>query len=72
MKLSIQTFKKSAVFGVISGALAVPAANASVITAEVTDALNGIQTDVTTIGAILLVVAATAVAFKWVKGTLFM
>lgn len=58
--------------GVIAGSvLGAAAANASVITAEATTALEGIKTDVSTVGVILVIAAATAVSFKWVKGSIF-
>lgn len=45
-------------------------ANAAVDAAAQT-AIDGIPGDVTTVGTALVIAAATAVSFKWVKGTLF-
>jgi len=43
------------------------AANASVITTEVQAALDGINGDIVVVGSIIIGVAATYAAFKWVK-----
>lgn len=66
--LKNKLLKAGAVAGAAMGATA---ANASVVTAEVTTALDGITADLTTVGGIMIGLAAVAVSFKWVKRAIF-
>jgi hypothetical protein len=66
--LKNKLLKAGAVAGAVLGATA---ANASVVTAEVIGALDGITADLTTVGGIMIGLAAVAVSFKWVKRAIF-
>lgn len=54
-----------------SAALLPFVSNAQLVTQDVTDALDAATADITTVGIALIVLAALALAIRWVKATFF-
>lgn len=64
--------RKQLAIGGISGVSLLSASSAmAAVPTEVTDALTALGTDVATVGTALVVAAAVAIGFKWIKAMLF-
>ena len=69
----MKKYKQAIFYGstALTALLASTGANAAIDLTAVTGAIDDMQAAITTVGAALVVVAAVAISFKWIKGALF-
>jgi len=63
--------KVSVLSGAVVAGLAVPLTAMAAIDAAVTTAMGEVSSDITTIGGLIITLAAVALGIRWVKATFF-